>query len=218
MKTRLALVALAALPMFASAQVIANRATLNALLLSSTTDDFEPYSVGVGGADVMNSSTLDSTSIINGQGPGLVNPGARYSEPGGLNLQWNGDTYFGLTTKTILANGATGAFRIDYAGATQAMGLDAENFSGFGYTGSMEIWNGGTLVDTLNFNMSGNSGEFKFLGYQNNAGITHVIISSPTYSWSPIIDDHTYGVVPEPATMIALGAGLAAFAARRRRK
>lgn len=217
MKTRLALVALAALPMFASAQVIANRATLNALLLSSTTDDFERYSIAAGTATVMSSPTLDSASIINGQGPNLVNPGARYSDPSNSNLQWNGDTYFALTTKTILSNGA-GTIRIDYAGATQAMGLDAENFSGFGYTGSMQVWNGGTLVDTVNFNMSGNGGEFKFLGYQNNAGITHVVVTSPTYQWSPIIDDHTYGVVPEPATMISLGAGLAALAARRRRK
>lgn len=201
----------------ATAQVIGDRATLNALLVSSTTDDFETYRVAVGSAENLDIWSLDSTSIANGQGPGLVNPGATYSDPSAAQLQWNGDTYFGLTTKTILANGVNGAIRIDYANFTQAMGLDAENFGGYPYDGSMQVWNGATLVDTVNFSLGGGTSEFKFVGYRNDAGITHVILSSPNYNWSPIIDDHTYGVVPEPATLLALGAALAAMVRRRRK-
>jgi hypothetical protein len=97
------------------------------------------------------------------------------------------------------------------------MGVDVENFDGFGYSGTMEVYNGATLVDTVAMTLGGSSGEFVFMGYQNAGGITHVIFDSPTYSWSPIIDDHTYGAVPEPTTIIALGAGLAALLARRRK-
>ncbi|MGE3126604.1 MAG: PEP-CTERM sorting domain-containing protein [Fimbriimonadaceae bacterium] len=217
MKRTLFILAISAVAVGAQAQQIGSRAALNALLVGSTSDDFEAFSIGVGNATNLDTTTLDSTTIANGQGPGLVNAGATYSDPSGTQLQWNGDTYFGINTKTLLSNGSGGQIRIDYAGATQAMGLDAKVFNGFGYSGMMQVYNGATLVDTVNFNLAGTAGESVFLGYQNNAGISHVIVSDLSHSWSAIIDDHTYGVVPEPATMIALGLGLAALARRRRK-
>lgn len=200
----------------AYAQQIGDRATLNSLLASSTTDDFESYNISSGSATGMNVTFLDSLTIVNGQGPGLVNVGATYSDPSILQMQWNGDQYFGLNSKTILSNGSTGAIRIDYSGGVHAMGLDARAFSGFGYSGVMDVYNGATSVGSIGFSLTNGGSESVFLGWQNGGGITHVIVSSGAFSWSPIIDDHTYGAVPEPMTMAVLGAGLA-FLSRRRK-
>ena len=63
-------------------------------------EDFEAYVVAVGGAENTGSLFLDDTTITGtGQGPGLVLGGCFYSCAAG-SLQWNGDTYFGLPTKT----------------------------------------------------------------------------------------------------------------------
>lgn len=204
-----------AVPLGASAQQINDRATLNSLLTSSVTDDFESFDIGSGGATTTDVSSLDSGSVVNGQGPGLVNPGATYSGDG--SIQWNGDQYYNIATKSILDNSSNGTLKIDYANGTQAMGLDANNFVGFGYSGQMDVYNGASLVGTVKFNLAGNGGETVFLGYQNAAGITSVVISSPTYSWSPIIDNHTYGVVPEPFSMATLGIGALALLRRKRK-
>ncbi len=206
-----------AIPLAAHAQVISTRGDLNSILTSSTTDDFETYRVADGGADVMNTAFLDSNSVVNNQGPGLVNPGASYSDPSNSGLQWNGFNYYGQTSKDILSNGA-GTIQIDYANFTQAIGLDANNFAGYAYSGSMEVWNGNTLVDTVNFNLGGGSGESVFLGYRNDSGITRVVVTSPTYSWSPLIDNHTYGVVPEPASLAVMGLSALALVRRRRQR
>jgi len=203
----------------AFAQQIMTRGALNALLTSSTSDDFEAFQIGVGAATNLDIASLDSNSIALGQGPGLVKPGATYVDPTGVHLQWNGDQYVGLNSKTILANGGGGGtIKINYNVFTQAMGLDAKAFLGFGYTGTMDVYdNAGALVGSANFGLGTGGGETSFIGWQNNAGIGSVVISSPNFSWSPIIDDHTYGVVPEPVSMIALGTGLLALARRRRK-
>ena len=205
----------------ANAQQIATRANLNSLLATSTTDNFEALNIFPGTGVNMGVSSLDSTTVIGTQGPNLVKPGATYRSTTGTNLQWNGDTYYSLVTETILANGPNGSLEIDYANATQAMGLDANNFQGYGYSGTMSVYNGTSLVGTLNFSLSGNGGETAFLGWQNASGITKVVLSSPTYTWSPIIDNHTYGTfssVPEPGSLLVLGMGAVMFVRRRRTK
>ncbi len=202
----------------ASAQQIFDRGTLNSLLTSSTSDDFERYSIVAGGADSLGTPILDSTTIANSQGPGLVNFGATYSDGSGVQLQWNGDSYYGLVTKTLLANGYGGMIRIDYAGSVQAMGLDARAFAGYAYSGFMDVFNGSTVVGSVAFSLTSGGSESEFLGYQNAGGITHVEISSTNYGWSPIIDDHTYGTVPEPFTLTVLAGASLAFFGRRRRK
>jgi len=217
MKTIISVLALSALAAGASAQQIADRTTLMGLLTSSTTDDFETYRIASGGADNLDISAMDSTSIANGQGPGLVNAGAKYADPSGVQLQWNGDTYFGMDTQTILSNGTSGDISISYAGFVQAVGIDTKGFSGFPWNGFMDVYNGG-LIDTISLSIASGGSETAFAGYLNAGGITGVVIRSANYSWSPVIDNSTYGVVPEPLSIVALASGLVAMVARRRRK
>lgn len=218
MKKNLLLLGLAAVAAGANAQQIADRATLNSLLTSSSTDDFEKYDVAVGFADNLDTAVLDSNTVTNGQGPGLVLPGATYTDPSGVHLQWNGDQYVGMNSKTLLSNGTTGDIRMDYSGFVQAMGVDVKVFAGFGFDGQVDFFNGTQLLGTVKVSLAGLAGESVFAGWQNAAGITNVMVSSANYPWSPIIDDHTYGVVPEPATLSALGLGILALAKRRRNR
>lgn len=216
MKLGLTIAAFSLLTVCALAQQVSDRATLMGILSSSSTDDFEKYDVGFGDAVTTGVSSLDSSTIVDGQGPGLVNPGATYS---GGPIQWNGDTYFSLDTKTILINGSTGEIDIDYGVFVQAVGIDTKGFSGFPWTGSMDVYNGATLIDSVALSIVGGGTETAFAGYRNDAGITRVVIHSTAYTWSPIIDNSTYGVtaVPEPVSTLALAGGLVAFLRKRRR-
>lgn len=199
------------------AQQIGTRAQLNSLLVGGgTLDDFERYNVADGGAEVMGVWSLDSNTIVNGQGPGLVNPGATYLDTSQSNLQWNGRNYFGQPSRDILSNGG-GMITIRFDVFTQAFGLDLNNFVGYAYTGQVRVFNGTNMVGSGNIALTGGNGENVFFGWRNDAGIDRVEVFSGNYSWSPLIDNHQYGVVPEPASALAVVAGLVALARRRRR-
>ena len=100
----------------ASADIVPDRATLDGILGgSAVTEDFESFSVAFGSADSLDVASLDAFTIANGQGPGLVQPGATYWDPSATQLQWNGDTYFGLESQTLLSNGSTGQIGVDVA-------------------------------------------------------------------------------------------------------
>jgi hypothetical protein len=66
-----------------------------------TTETFENFSVADGTSVILDATPLTSTTVTNGQGPGLIVPGLTISDNGG-ELQWNGNYYYGLPTKTVL--------------------------------------------------------------------------------------------------------------------
>ncbi|MBL1216633.1 MAG: hypothetical protein D8M59_03980 [Planctomycetes bacterium] len=178
----------------AAAQQITDRATLNSLLGPNITlDDFEAFDVGDGAAFIIDASTLDSTTVTNGQGPGLVNPGATYVSINGRRIQWNGNAYYGLPTKTILTN----EFQLDiyYDDLPQAMGVDVHAFEGYPYRGAADIYDAaGALVGTVDFSLTSGGPETEFVGWQHDEGIAHVVIRNTDWTWSPIINDHAYGM------------------------
>ena len=159
---------------------------------ASTTEDFEAYSVAFGGAENIGVLALDDTTITGtGQGPLLVQDGVTYSCAGG-SLQWNGDTYFGLATKTFLANSTDGVLNMGYDSAQSNITFNMHSFNGYPDTATVYIYDtSGALVFTsapisvpgaspVNFNYS-------------SSNIGSVLIDSATYSWSVCIDRHVYG-------------------------
>jgi len=171
---------------------IANRADLDALLGSgATTDDFETFDVADGTPNSTDVNYMDETTIVDGQGPGLVNDGASYDAGGGV-LQWNGKDYFGLPDKTILSN-TNEVHTIDYDTPVEAMGIDLHAFSGSPHDAQVEIFDAnGAFVDSLIVSLPTDASAV-FVGYEFAAGIGSVVLFSQTVPWSPVMNDHTYG-------------------------
>lgn len=206
--TAICSLALASGPAFS--QQILTRTDLNNLLAGGTsyTDGFEAnVGLSAGNAELTNLTVLDSASTFidqnsNTWGPNLVGPGASYS---GSNIQWNGDQYFGLNTQTILSDSQT--LTVDYASPVQAMGIDLMEFTGYTDTYTFNVYNGADLVGSLTGSLAGSTSIFA--GWQNDAGITSVVITGTNNTWSPVIDNSEYGTqaVPEPSSLAALAIG-----------
>jgi hypothetical protein len=191
----------------AQAGIIPDRATLDALLGGNQIlEDFESFDVAYGGAVNLDVFSLDWQTIANGQGPGLVEAGATYLDPSQVHLQWNGDQYYGLNSKTLLANGTAGAIEILYDSPMDAMGVDLRAYEGFGYDGYFDVYDAdGSLVGSTPFTLKDGGAENVFLGWQEAGGISRVVLHSSTYAWSPLIDNHGYGLIPAPGALAALG-------------
>jgi len=171
---------------------IPDRATLDSILGGNQTlEDFESFVIADGLATGLDVNPLDDTSIANGQGPGLVEDGASYLATPGF-LQWNGNNYYSLQSRTFLANGEV--LEITYDPAVTAMGLDARAFVGFGFAGAMNVYDtGNNLVGTINFSLSSGGSENVFLGWEWTSGISRVTLDDLSHPWSPVIDNHGYG-------------------------
>jgi hypothetical protein len=214
--------AIAGAPLVANADLIGDRGTLEGLLgLYGTLEDFEAYNIGSGSANPLFDpgdviiNHLDSSSIANGQGPGLVKDGAIYSTAAGYGMQWNGDDYFGMESKTIGGNSGGLYTAVWYTQPVTAMGLDVQVFSGYGGAHQARVYNtSNDLIGVHDFVVD--SGRY-FFGWADAGGIGRVEIEFLVFSWGGMIDDHLYGVaVPAPGAIAMLGvAGL--FGSRRRR-
>ena len=206
-----------ALASTADAGLILDRGTLDDLLGGNQTlEDFESFDIAQGTATNLDVFELDSDTITNGQGPGLVEPGARYLDPSQTRLQWNGDQYFGLESKTLLSNGATGTIELLYDSVVTAMGVDLRAVEGFGYDGVFDVYDtADTLLGSVSFHLTNGGPENVFLGWEHAGGIGRVVAHSSAFSRSPIIDNHAYGRVPAPGAIALLG--LAGLMGRRRR-
>ena len=199
----------AAVPIAAQADQISDRATLEAILGGNgTLEDFETLNIGFGGQRTDASGLLNSETMFDGDGPGLVQPGADYISP---RLWWNGDGYLDLNTQTLADSSAwrDREITVEYTAAVTAMGFDMQGYAGFGMSGSVDVYDtGGDLLGSPAVNGG-------FFGWENDAGIGSVVISANASEYI-MIDDHLYGV-PEPSTAAALAVlGLCAASRRRR--
>ena len=155
-------------------------------------EDFETLDLPDGVADA-GTACVDDTAIFSGQGPGLVRPGAIYCDSLGGRICWNGDFYYGRTTQTIEACDHP-TLTITYTQPVTAMGFDLSAFSGFPYTGTATVYDtANAAVGTVDFTLTTGGPERVFVGWAHAAGIGRVDIYSPTYVWSPKIDDHAFG-------------------------
>lgn len=153
-------------------------------------EDFEAYAISPSAAENIGSLYLDEFVITGtGQGPGLVASGAGYAATAG-SLQWNGDGYFGLATRTFLSNSGDGLLTIRYASPQSSVTVNLHAFSGYGDTAEVVAYTStGTFVDS--------SGPLAVPdptpvpATVSGTGIGYIEIRG-TYSWSPIIDLHDY--------------------------
>lgn len=157
---------------------------------TASLEAFETYVVGFGSATNISSNVLDDSTVTgSGQGPGLVLPGCTYS-CNGTGLQWNGDTYYGLDTKTFLANSSDGTLSISYLVPQSSVKFNLMAFDGFGDTGNVYAYDlSGNLVGSVTGINLPDSTPVPVL--VSASGISSIQIVG-AYSWSPIIDDHEY--------------------------
>ncbi len=207
---------------------LADRPALQAVLGGpGTLEDFESYVVAVPGtADAMGVELLDSTTIVNGQGPGLVVPGVTFTAPPGDGLQWDDVGYVGAPSKEILVGVPAGQpLGIDFAGAVGAFGVDLRAFTGFSATATMTIFaaDDTSVIGVLSSLSLGGGGSPIFAGWEDAGGIGRVELTQTDWPWSPIIDNLEFGShdgtpVPEAgSTLASLGLALAGLASLRRR-
>ena len=221
-------VALLAVPSFTVAgSLVGSRAALNTLLgATATTETFEAYPIVDGTATIDSTlvTNLNSSTIFNGVGPGLINSALSIDTPG--NLQWNGANYFGQPSQDILSNNET--ITVNFLNGTGAFGIDLLAYNGYSNTATAVVKDrlGNTLGSFSNLILDGSQNPVvpTFFGYTDGGGIGSVTFTSGTQSWSPIIDNLTFGpasAVPEPSTIasaaLAVFAGLGTVISRRRR-
>jgi hypothetical protein len=236
----LALALLLGCSALARAGFLTNRAQLDSVLGSfAVTENFEKFNVANGNAAPLTDAqgnpiqTLDSTTVANGQGPGLVIPGVTFSTTGFQALQWNGADYFGQPSKNLQAESKP--IRVTFDTRTLAFGLDMTVFQGFPDTANVTIFSADntTVLATGVFNVpdtTDTNGHVipVFLGYQDESGrgIGSVLIDNVQQTWSINIDNVEFGlggppIIPEPASTTLLGTavvGISLYAIRRRRQ
>jgi hypothetical protein len=95
------------------------------------TEDFEGYLLPSGSANFLPGVTmLDETTVVNGQGPGLVEDGCVYISLAG-DLQWNGVDYYGQENQTIIASSTDGTLTLQYDLTVDAVDFELSAFDGF---------------------------------------------------------------------------------------
>jgi hypothetical protein len=203
------------------AEQIPTRADLVTLLGGpGTIEDFESYSIAPGSATFTGITDLNSSTIVNGQGPGLVKPGLDFTFGTG-ELQWDGAGYFGSPSKEILSGAPAGQpLTIKFTdGTVDAFGVDLRAFSGYAATADVKIYalDDTTLVGEISGVALSTDGTPVFAGWHNAGGIGEVVLSQDGQPWSPIIDNLEYGAaapsgVPEPSSLVVFGVAGVAFA------
>jgi hypothetical protein len=201
------LLALLVAPFLARGQtLVADRPTLNGILAGSAfTETFQGFTLFPGIGQVFTGvNTVDSTSIMNSEGPGLVAPGLTFS---GTSVQWDAAGYYNAPSTELLFNSST--ITIDFSSPTIAFGLDVRDFSGFSATMVVTVYgaDGTTVLGTYSGISIGDPSIF--FGFQDAAGIGKVTLTNNANSWSPIIDNLTFEPVPEPSPFALIGCALA---------
>jgi hypothetical protein len=195
---------------------------LNSILGGGAINEhFETYNIANGSSFSLGSSALNSSTVANGQGPGLVVAGMTISDTSGL--QWNGNSLLGLATKSVSGVGPSPSINIAFTQPTTAFGIDLETYQGFPTTISATVFatdNMTTLGTMSGVSVPGPSPVF--LGFTSTSGVGSVLLTSSGQTFSVVIDNLTFGVttVAEPRSVAMLSFGLVAIGGwiwRRRR-
>ncbi len=206
-----AAIALLFTPASASAGLIADRVALQTQLgAAAITEDFESWT-----SELVSDSpftVLDADTVIAGQGPGIVNPGLRFTNIASNrnvdDLQLDRRSEFSIPSGSLLAEGGT--LVIDFLVPITHAGFDFFQFDGFADTASVQVFasdDSTVIFQTARVLPAPNAPASTFFGYTDLGGIGSVRIRSTVKGWSPLVDDLTYGDIPEPASLCMLGLG-----------
>ena len=194
---------------------VATRAVLDAMIeVGASKETFESYPVAAASFVTVGSS-LSSTSTPNGQSAGLIAPGVTLSTSNG-DVLWQGANYFNLPTKTIGATPGTDII-IDFTVFTNAVGVDLLNYGGYRATYDVTVFG---LDDTttlqsftgINFPEAATP---TFFGFEHAAGVGRLSVVAVA-GFGPVIDNLTFGTVPEPASLALVGLSLLVLRVTRR--
>lgn len=184
-----------------------------AALAQSIFEDFESYAINPYSADVLNILSLDENTIANGQGPGLVEDGCTYSCNSGM-LQWNGPGWFGSYTKSLVASAPDGDLILHYnAQNYNYVSLQMSAFNGYPDTAIVRVYDASwSLIHTSAPIYLPDASPVTF--EYSAKSILRVVIDGQTRPWSPLLDDHRFGLrlpfltiqgaCPGPATATVL--------------
>jgi hypothetical protein len=203
---------------------------INALDGTGTVETFSNFNVNDGTSTALQCGTLSSTSICDGQGAGLVQPGVTFSFGSGGG-QWDGRGYYGATSEEIdgsqNVSGAPSyqALTITFNTFVTAFGLDVRAFTNFPAVATVTIYglDNTTVIGTIsNINLASN-GSALFEGWQASSGIGKVQLTQTGQYWSPVVSFLEFGAnsqspAPEPGSLLCVGLGLCLFAIRLRRR
>lgn len=173
-------------------------------------DDFETFSIPDDTSFALGVSQLDDQTVVQGQGPGLVNPGCRYSAINAP-LCWMGAFYAGYPlTRTLvawyppaaLAPESPQLFRgiyIIYDAPVQVTGIDLLRFTddNVGLI-TVEVYDkDGTQLEDVSVDIV-DRGSPAFFGYRHDYGLGYLVIKNTKFGGdptSPNVNDHIYGNV-----------------------
>jgi|FLOH01.1.fsa_nt_gi hypothetical protein len=167
--------------------------SLSTPLLAQTHDDFETYAIVTGGAEAWGGFTFfDETTVFpNGNGPNLVADGCTYST-NGSSIQWNGDTYFGLQTVTVMGSGTD--FTLTYDVPANSLSFTLQTFNGYSEVATVTLYDASNAVIQSTPGISVPNATPVPFSYSGSPVAKVVIVGLA--SWGPIIDDHIYDSGP----------------------
>jgi hypothetical protein len=192
---------------------------LSELGTSAITEDFESYIFPANTAKRVG-TVLDADSIIEGQGPGLVCEGVRFMEfKSNLGLQWDRQFQYGLQSAALVTDGE---LIVDFISPVTHFGFDMfwfDVYPSLEYPATVQVLG----VDKLSLLYEIDifepfAPDFFFFGFADEGGIGRIVLFRDQITElgvSPIIDNLTFGIVPEPATFLLFVLG--SFLLRKRK-
>lgn len=187
--------------------VITSRTNLLAQLGSAAvTEDFEGYVFPDDTAQRVGVE-VDSTSVINGQGPGLVKPGVKFIQsPAGDGLQWDRQFQYGLTSAAMVSDAE---LIIDFTVPVSHVGFDMFWYNtGFppANPSTIQVYatNDVTLLYSTNI-FEPIAPDSYFFGYTDRGGIGRIVLfrdEGGSLGVSALIDNLTFGLAPGPRLAI----------------